>query len=373
MAKPVLRTKLCDALGIEYPIVLAGMGDPFQDSAISTGKLAGAVSNAGGLGMIGGGWLSTQQLRKEIADARSVTTKPFGVDLIFPATAGFKPGTMAEVKAQLPKEQVDFVEGLWNRFGVKRVKAPEIKMFDEENARNQWKVVLDSNLPCIALGLGTPDWLVREAHDHGMKVISLIGNVKQARRIAEMGVDFIVAQGTEAGGHTGRIGLLTLLPQVVEAISPIPVLAAGGITVGSQLAAVLTLGAVGVWAGTAFQATLEGSHSESIREYFINATDDSTVVTKTLTGKTARTIRSAFTEIWEKEGPPALPMPYQAYLMRDFLYAVIQQGKGDIIKVVAGQGVGLIKEIRSVHQVVDELVQGAIEALKKRLPHDVTM
>ena len=101
--------------------------------------------------------------------------------------------------------------------------------------------------------------------------------------------------------------------------------------------------------------------------------DDSTVVTKIMTGKTARTVRSAFTEIWEKEGPPPLPMPHQAYLMRDFLYAVIQQGKTDILKVVAGQGVGLIKEIRSVHQVVDELVQGAIEALKKRLPHDVTM
>jgi NAD(P)H-dependent flavin oxidoreductase YrpB (nitropropane dioxygenase family) len=349
------------------------MGDIAKDSTSSTGKLAAAVSNAGGMGTIGGGTMTVEQLGREIADARALTAKPFGVDLFFPAGAAPSLGTMAEVRARFPKEHIDFVEGLWGRFGIKRAQAPQVKIMDEELSKNQWKLVLDANVPYIALGLGTPDWLIREAHDRGMKVISLVGAVRAARGVAEMGSDFIVAQGTEGGGHTGRIGLMSLLPQVVDAVSPIPVLAAGGMTVGSQLAAALTLGAVGVWVGTAFEATFEGPLLDAGKQRLVDATDDSTLISKLYTGKTARGLRAPLSELWEKEGPPTLPMPHQHYLVRDFLYAVEQQDKTDLIMVGAGQGSGLIKEIRSAQQVVDDMVQGAIEALVKKVPANVTI
>jgi len=371
VAKRKLWTRLCDMFGVEYPIILAGMGDVIEDSTISTGRLCAAVSNVGGLGMIGGGTMSLTQLRQEIREAKRLTNKPFGVDLVFPAGSAVV-GTVAEIKAELPAEQVKFVDSWYEQFDVPRGKSPDVKILDEGFAKEQWGVVVDEGIKILALGLGTPEWIIPEAHARGMKVITLAGNVKQARRLADMGSDLMIAQGYEAGGHTGRIGLMTLLPQVVAAVSPMPVVAAGGIVHGSQLAAALALGAIGVWVGTAFQATTESPLLEVAKQALVNADEENPRISRIFTGKTTRVLRSPFAEAWEKAGIPTLPLPYQNYLVRDFFYSVIKH-KPELATVGAGQGVGMIKEIRSAEQVVKDLIAGALEVLQKSLPANVTI
>ncbi|MFA5400862.1 MAG: nitronate monooxygenase family protein [Dehalococcoidia bacterium] len=371
MAKPLLRTKLCDLFDIEYPIVLAGMGDVIRDYTVSTGKLCAAVSNAGGLGMIGGGTMSAAQLRHEIRDAKSQTRKPFGVDLIFPAGPPVE-GTVSEIQAKLPADLTSFIDVWYEQYQVPHEKGPEVKIFDEDLAMQQWKVVVDEGIKTIALGLGTPDWIIPEAHGRGMKVMCLVGNVRQASRLAAMGADLVIAQGHEAGGHTGRIGLMSLLPAIIAAVSPVPVLAAGGIVIGSQLAAALAMGAVGVWVGTAFEATSESPITDLGKQKLVEADEESARISKIYTGKTARTLRNPFTDSWDKAGIRTLPMPYQNYLVRDFFYS-LERNRPELIFVGSGQGVGLIKKIRSAQEVVDDFVQDAIDILKKRLPAEVTI
>ena len=368
MAKSKLRTKLCDMFGIEYPIMLAGMGDVVHDSTVSTGKLCAAVSNAGGLGMIGGGTMSVERLREEIRDAKRLTNKPFGVDLLFPAAGSAVEGTVAEIKAQLPKDMVKFVDSWYEEFKVPRIKGPETNIFSESLSRDQWKVTLDEGIKIVACGLGTPDWLIPEAHAKGMKVITLSGNTKQAKRLAAMGADLIIAQGHEAGGHTGRIGLMSLLPNVVESVSPIPVVAAGGIVKGNQVAAALTMGAIGVWVGTAFEATYESPLTEAAKKALLNDGEEDARITKVLTGKTVRALRNPYSEAWEKAGLSTLPMPYQNYLVRDFFYS-LYQSRPDAEIAGSGQGVGMIKKIRSAKEVVDDLVKDAIGALEETSKH----
>lgn len=371
MAKPILRTKLCDMFGIEYPIVLAGMGDVAKDSTISTGKLCAAVSNAGGLGMIGGGTMSTDQLQEEIRIAKKLTDKPFGVDLIFPAGTAVE-GTVPEIKAKLPPELVSFVDKWYSEFNVPREKSPDVKILDESFARQQWKIVLEEKIKILALGLGTPEGIINEAHSKGMKVMCLCGNVKQASKLAKMGPDVIISQGHEAGGHTGRIGLMALLPQVIAAVSPIPVLAAGGIVIGSQLAAVLAMGAIGAWVGTAFEAANESPINPGGKQGLVTADEENPRISKIFTGKTARGLRNPFSEAWEKSGLRTLPMPYQNYLIRDFFFS-LEKVKPELVFVGAGQGVGLIKKVRSAEEIVNDFVTGAIEVLKIKLPSDVKM
>ncbi len=371
MTKALLRTKLCDLFDIEYPIILAGMGDVIRDYTVSTGKLCAAVSNAGGLGTIGGGTMSAAQLRHEIRDAKSLTKKPFGVDLIFPAGPAID-GTVSEIQAKLPADLTGFIDGWYEQYKVPHEKGPEVKIFDEDLAMQQWKIVVDEGIKIIALGLGTPDWIIPEAHAKEMKVMCLVGNVRQAARLARMGADLIIAQGHEAGGHTGRIGLMSLLPAIVAAVSPVPVVAAGGIVIGSQLAAALAMGAVGVWIGTAFEATFESPITELGKQKLVEADEESARISKIYTGKTARTLRNPFTESWEKAGLRTLPMPYQNYLVRDFFYS-LERNKPELIFVGSGQGVGLIKKIRSAKEVVDDFVQGTVEVLKMRLQDEVTI
>lgn len=373
MAKPILRTKLCDMFDIEYPIVLAGMGDLSEDTTSASGKLAAAVSNAGGLGIIGGGTMTEGRLREEIIRAKENTTKPFGVNILFPFGADI-PGTVDEIMAKAPAEQVKFVESLWEKFNVPVTKSPtsHVKFLTWDQARSHWKILIEEGIKLVALGLGTPDWLVPEAHANGMRVVSLVGSVEAAHEVRARGVDLVIAQGTEAGGHTGNIGLLTLLPQVVAAVSPTPVLAAGGITNGSQLAACLTLGAVGVWVGTAFEATYEAEIPDEVKQQIIKAASHDARITKSYTGKTMRAIYNPVTEAWDKSGLTPLNLPNQIYLMINFWHG-LRKYKPELLCAVAGQGVGMIKELRSVQQVVDDMVAGAVAILTKKMPSNITV
>lgn len=369
----VLQTKLCDLLGIKYPIILAGMG------RTSGPTLAAAISNVGGLGIIGGTYLQPEELRDWIGRMRRLTDKPFGVDLLAPVMDAVS-GEGREAATQLPPEHVAYVERLKRELGVAEPKTTRHRWgISQELVQRQIQVVLEERPPVFASGLGIPAQLIPELHAQGIKVIGMVGNVRNARRVAEAGADIIVAQGHEAGGHTGRIGTLALVPQVVDAVSPTPVVAAGGIGNGRGLVAALALGAVGVWVGTAFLlcneafvdhievGILSQAFVDNWKQKLVEASEEDTRVTRLYSGKTARYLHNKLIERWEKDGPPFLPMPWQRMLIDDLSAGLIEAGKSDYESGMAGQIAGMVKETKSARQLVEGMVAEAIEILQ-RLP-----
>ncbi len=391
MAKNVLRTKLCEMLDIEYPIILAGMG------GASGPTLAAAVSNAGGLGVLGAAALNPDQLRDWIEKTRSLTDKPFGVDLLLPKIdlppmSGKFP--ISDLKAFLPAEELAFVDRLKEEIGIPDVQMPPLEVDSEmlSGAKKLMDVILEERVPVFASGLGNPEYIIPQARAQGMKVIGLVGNARNARRVASTGADIIVAQGHEAGGHTGRIGTLALVPQVVDAVYPVPVVAAGGVGDGRGLVASLAMGACGVWVGTAFLLAheacidspkdwamnlgvdpydLEQWEIDHWKDKIIEATEEDTRVTRIYTGKTARFISNKFIEAWERAGGKTLPMPLQTLLVCDAELGLRKGRMTDYISGFGGQIAGMLKERKSAKQIVDEMVEGAISILKERLPAEV--
>ena len=377
MAERTLRTKLCDTLGIEYPVILAGMG------AYAGPTLAAAVSNAGGLGVIGGTGVPEDKLAEWIRKMRSLTSKPFGVDLLIPS---LPPDFDAEseVEFKLPAEQVEFVDKLMKEFGIpKPGKAVRMEL-STKMFKKQVEICLEERVPVFVSGLGSPDWMISRAHSQGMKVIGLVGNVRSARRVAAAGVDVVVAGGHEGGGHVGRIGTLALVPQVVDAVHPTPVVAAGGIADGRGIAAALALGACGVLVGTAFLVSHE-AHVDGIemgllsqwqtdhwKQKIIECTEEDTVVTRSYSGKTMRNLRNKWIKAWEQpDAPPTLPMPLQLLLTLDAMEGAREAEIKDVILWPTGQIAGMITELKSAKQIVHELVDGAIRVLQEVLPTEV--
>lgn len=391
MAKKALRTKLCDMLDIEYPIILAGMG------GVCGPTIVAAVSNAGGLGVLGAAGLNPDQLRDWIEKTRSLTTRPFGVDLLLPKldlppiSGKF---SISELKAFLPAEELAFVDRLKKEIGIPDVEVPPLEVDSDFvlGAKKQIDVILEEQVPVFASGLGSPESIIPRAHARGMKVVGLVGNVRNARRVANSGADIIVAQGHEAGGHTGRIGTLALVPQVVDAVHPLPVVAAGGVGDGRGLVASLAMGACGVWVGTAFLLAheacidsprdwvtnlgvdpydLEQWEIDHWKDRIIAATEEDTRVTRIYTGKTGRFISNKFIEAWERAGGKTLPMPLQTLLICEAELGLRKGRMTDYISEFGGQIAGMLKERKSAKQIVDEMVEGAISILKERLPAEV--
>lgn len=391
MAKKALRTKLCDMLDIEYPIILAGMG------GVCGPTIVAAVSNAGGLGVLGAAGLNPDQLRDWIEKTRSLTTRPFGVDLLLPKldlppiSGKF---SISELKAFLPAEELAFVDRLKKEIGIPDVEVPPLEVDSDFvlGAKKQIDVILEEQVPVFASGLGSPESIIPRAHARGMKVVGLVGNVRNARRVANSGADIIVAQGHEAGGHTGRIGTLALVPQVVDAVHPLPVVAAGGVGDGRGLVASLAMGACGVWVGTAFLLAheacidsprdwvtnlgvdpydLEQWEIDHWKDRIIAATEEDTHVTRIYTGKTGRFISNKFIEAWERAGGKTLPMPLQTLLICEAELGLRKGRMTDYISEFSGQIAGMLKERKSAKQIVDEMVEGAISILKERLPAEV--
>jgi NAD(P)H-dependent flavin oxidoreductase YrpB (nitropropane dioxygenase family) len=236
---------------------------------------------------------------------------------------------------------------------------------------SQMEVVLEEKVPVLASGLGSPGPWIHDLHDNGAKVIALVGNVRGARRVARDGVDIVVAQGTEAGGHTGKIATLALLPQVIDAVAPLPVVAAGGIADGRALAAVLALGAIGAWCGTAFLVAEEANQPALQRQRILDAAAEDTVVTRLYSGKTMRNVTNPLIEAWESSGIQALPMGLQGLLVRDLLYSVRQAGREDLLMNAAGQTAGLMREIRPARTILDEMVGRAADIFARELPSRV--
>ncbi len=366
-----LRTPLCDLLGIEYPIILAGMGGAAGPT------LAAAVSNAGGLGVVGATGYTPDELREMIRKLRSLTDKPFGIDLLLPSNI-MEEGDREAVAATIPDANRQFVQQLQERFGVPKP-GPARHQRPTLSAsfyREQVRVVLDENVPVFASGLGNPAFMVPEAHERGMKVIGLAGNLRHANRVIDGGCDAVVAQGTEAGGHTGQISTLVLVPQIVEAVKPAPVIAAGGIATGRQLVAALALGAVGVWCGTAFLLSEEAYQDavemelqtewyvRTLKEKYVRAQPQDAKVGRWYSGKPMRHLKNPWSDAWEEPGAPAaLPMPLQGLLVAEAQRSVSQNHLEDLVYGPVGQAVGLLDEVRPAREIVSGMVREAEEAL----------
>ncbi|MBL8385751.1 MAG: nitronate monooxygenase [Burkholderiales bacterium] len=358
MAKSVLHTSLCDDLGIEYPIFLAGMG--VKGRATPPGLVA-AVSNAGGMGILGCSWLDADEVRRRIRAVRNLTDKPFGVDLLLPASMVDATPDRVEMRARIERDfpkHVAFVRALMDKFGLTPVTAKGGVM-SPEFIRAQVDVCLEERIAVFAAGLGDPSWVVPMAHQVGMKVMGLVGSVRGAERQAKSGVDYVIAQGYEAGGHTGKIANFPLIPTVVDAVAPVPVVAAGAIADGRTLVAGLALGAVGVWVGTAFLLAEESNIYPVHQEEIIRGNAEDFVVTRAYTGKTARDFDNAVIQAWETSDLKPLPMPLQGVLMDDFVAAADAAGRADLINNPVGQIGGMLKRRRPAREIMMSMVEEA--------------
>ena len=365
MASSVLRTSICDLLGIEYPIILAGMA---SKGRATPPPLVAAVSNAGGLGVMGGVGLNPEEIRQKIREIHTLTDKPFGVDLLLPASLAQVEETRSAVRQRLSEEypeHVEFVRGLMRQYNLPDTDVEDGLVLSRQLIEEQVQVVLEENVPVFAAGLGDPSSVVPQAREQGMKVIGLVGSVRNAIRQVEAGVDIVVAQGYEAGGHTGRVANFPLIPQTVDAVKPIPVVAAGGIADGRGVAAALSLGAVGVWVGTAFLVAQECEIPEARKDQILVGSTEDFVVTRAYTGKTARDYKNVIIGAWDSSGLDPLPMPLQGVLMESFLKAAEEAGRFDLINNPAGQIGGMLKERKPAAQILDELIEGAVEVLQE--------
>jgi len=357
--RDALRPAICDRLGIEYPIF------GFAHSV----EVTAAITNAGGFGVYGATRDMPDEIRTRLAKIRSmVGDRPFGVDLLLPLGMADK-NDWAAAQAELPEEHKAFVEGLKQKYGVPE---PTGKSFFSSVVRSnelfeaQADAVLESDVDLFASAIGTPPHIVGRATDRGKVTLSLVGAPKHVEHAKVAGVDLLVAQGYDAGGHTGPIGTMSLVPQIVDAAGDIPVLAAGGIADGRQVAASLALGAQGVWLGTVWLTTEEHRVNEKILAKLLKAGSLDTVLTRSHSGKTCRVIRTAWSEEWDAEGAPKpLKMPYQQVLIGDLLTGVMEHEIEPLMYEGAGQGVAWCNEVSTVAQVIERLLAEAREALGK--------
>ncbi|MBK9559545.1 MAG: nitronate monooxygenase [Candidatus Microthrix sp.] len=314
----MISTRLTELLDIEAPVMLAGMG------GVSYHELAAAVSNAGGFGCLGASTMSDEVMVEEIACTTAATDKPFGVDLLTAA------GDMTD-----------------------KVRA-----------------IIAGGASVFVAGLGVPRDVVEQCHDAGLLVVNMCGKVHHAVDAVAAGCDLVVAQGTEAGGHTGRVATMALVPQVVDAVGDqVPVVAAGGIVDGRGLAAALALGADGVWVGTRFIATPEARAVSGYKDTLLNTGEDGTTVTRAYTGKTCRVVRNRYTEGFEEQGGVAEPFPGQ--FLKSLEDGANHLGGGPETEGVdpereffpCGQGVGSLTDLVPAADLVTGMVADAEEIL----------
>jgi len=345
-----LRTPICDLFGIEYPIFAAGMG------GVTMAPLAGAISAAGGMGVLGATFSTPEELRDEIAAVRRITGKPFGVDLLVPADIPSDTGER-EVPP-LPEFLRDLLPEV---AGLAGKPPPPLTL---ELARAQLEVTLQARVPLLVSALGTPQWLLDECHRAGTRVMSMVGNVRQARRLEAMGVDAIVAQGSEAGGHVGTVGTMVLVPAVADAVD-VPVLAAGGIVDGRGIAAGLMLGAQGAWIGTRFIATREATAHENHKRRIVEVDEEGTVVSRCYTGKPSRVLRNLYTDRWKGRDAELLPMPWQRIRVESLVAPAKAAGRVDIANFPTGQGAGLVHDCPAAAELFARLVRETEKALAR--------
>jgi nitronate monooxygenase len=382
MARRTLRTPLCDMLDIEYPILSAGMGPSLiGEKTGAPVELVVAVSEAGGLGVLGGAGYTVDELRDAIREIRKLTDRPFGVDILLPAAtiaAGDAPAESAreipliDALGALPPSHREWLEKIKADMGLSDTEAIISGGTTTSRPRAAIEVCIEEQVPLFCAGLGNPGFMVDAAHGVGMKVLGIAGNAKNVGRIAAGGADLVVAQGHEAGGHTGRVGSMALWPQAIDAASPTPVLAAGGIGDGRGLAAALAMGCAGIWVGTRFLASEEGGALDIQKQAIVNAGDEDTRRTTIYTGKTSRATYNRFHDLWEESGLEPLRFPVQVVFASAIVDMFNQAGNVDYVGPFAGQVAGLIDEIKPAAAIVEEMVEEAVDILTRRLPETVT-
>jgi enoyl-[acyl-carrier protein] reductase II len=315
-----MRTRLTDVLGVEHPVMLAGMG------GVSYSRLVAAVSEAGGFGCMGASTMESNQMVDEIRAVRQLTDKPFGVDLL----------------TAMPDRLLDDVAAL-----------------------------IREGAAVFAAGLGVPRDVIELCHESNVLVLSMCGKVRHATAAVEAGCDIVVAQGTEAGGHTGQVATMALVPQVVDAVGKrVPVVAAGGIFDGRGLAAALALGADGVWIGTRFIATPEARSVPGYKEALIATAEDGTAISRAFTGKTLRAVANETTRHYEAHPEELKPFPDQ--LLTSTAAGYMNLGGNDHSNVdpdrecyPAGQGTGAIHQLVPAGELVHRIVEEAENALAR--------
>jgi len=381
VAKRTLRTPLCDMLGIEYPILSAGMGPSLiGEKTGAPVELVVAVSEAGGLGVLGGAGYTVEEMRDAIREIRRLTDRPFGVDVLLPAAtvaAGDAPPEsaqkipLADALNALPAAHREWLQKVKDELGLPDTEAVISGGTTTSRPHAAVEVCIEEGVPLFCAGLGNPGFMVEAAHATGMKVLGIAGNAKNAGRIARAGADLVVAQGHEAGGHTGRVGSMALWPQAIDAAAPTPVLAAGGIGDGRGLAAALAMGCVGVWVGTRFLASDEGGALAIQKQAIVKASDEDTRRTTIYTGKTSRATYNRFHDLWEESGLEPLRFPVQVVLASAIVDMFNQAGNVEYVGPFAGQVAGLIHEVKPAAQIVEEMVEETADILTRRLPEQV--
>jgi NAD(P)H-dependent flavin oxidoreductase YrpB (nitropropane dioxygenase family) len=364
-----VRTAVTEMFGIEFPIL-----------AFSHCRdVVAAVSRAGGLGVLGATGHSPEQLGVDLRWIQDeVKGAPFGVDVLLPV----KHATASEDDPVTPAHRA-FVDKLLADHGLEPLPVERPRpagagvgmegLFDPEDfARRLLDVSFDFPIALVASALGPPPpSLLSTARAHDVRVAALAGKVQHAERHVAAGVDLIVAQGYEAGGHTGEVSTMVLVPEVVDAVAPVPVIAAGGIGRGRQVAASLALGAEGVWCGSVWLTTEEAETHPVVKEKFLAATSSDTVRSRARTGKPARQLVSSWTRAWEQPGAPApLPLPSQYRLSEPSLSScdkAAQAGNArarDMATYFVGQIVGSMNQVKPARRVVLEMMEELVEAFE---------
>ncbi len=372
-----MRTKICELLDIEFPIL----------AFTHCRDVVAAVSRAGGYGVLGAAGHSPEQLDIDLAwIAEEVGDRPFGVDIIVPAKyEGKESGglSVGKLRDMIPPTHRTFLDDMMDRYDV-----PPLPAKDDDRPRageaeapmtyQQAVPLMDVafshpiSLIVNALGPPPPD-MIERAHENGVKVGALAGKKSHAVRHVAAGVDLIIAQGHEAGGHTGEIGTMVLVPEIVDAVAPVPVLAAGGIGTGRQMAASMALGAEGVWCGSVWLTTQEAETHPAVKDKFLAATSSDTLRSRSRTGKPARQLRSAWTDEWEgDESPGTLGMPLQPMLIAEASRRIDRaamnpenEGAVKLANYFVGQIVGSMNESKHADRVVLDMVDEFIDAVQR--------
>ena len=364
-----MRTPLAEELGLEFPI--------FAFSHCR--DVVAAVSRAGGMGGLGALYFTPEELEIELAWIDDhVEGRPYGVDVVMPAKLSLPPelAGAADLESALadmiPAEHREFVDRVLAEHGVPPLpddieRGRRLLGWTPETGRPQVDVSFRHPISLLVNALGPPPKeVVDEAHTRGLKVAALASNVAHARKHVDIGVDIVVAQGGEAGGHTGDVASMVLWPEVIEAVSPVPVLAAGGIGHGSQVAAALAMGAQGAWTGSIWMTTAESDMAPAIVEKMLAATSRDTVRSRALTGKPARQLRTAWTDAWDRpDSPGTLPMPLQFMLVGDALARIQRAHATELMGMPVGEIVGSMNEVKPVRDVIFRLVEEYVEAVDR--------
>ena len=371
-----MKSPICEMLGCEFPLL-----------AFSHCRdVVAAVSNAGGFGVLGAVGHSPETLDIELSWIDDhVHGKPYGVDLIVPTSLDSKEEALSaqEIEARIPPEHKEYVRNLLAQFDISTedLYAGQRRSGVGDNMRAKGaEIVLDAAfahpIKLVANALGVPPpFMLERGKREGVPVAALTGAREHAVKHAEAGVDILVVAGTEAGGHCGEVSTLVLVPEVLQALEPygeIPILAAGGIATGRQMAAVMAMGAHGVWTGSVWLTTAEAETASAVKQKFLAANSRQTVRSRSRTGKYTRQLRSAWTDAWHAEdAPDPLPMPLQALVSEPALGKIARlaetghEGAKQLTTYFVGQAVGLMNQVQSARQVVYDFMEDFANATER--------